>query len=210
MNNSVINKLLSQLELSHIDLKESKEKFANQEKKLAESLTECEVLENAIMDLSKSMLENGNITNEESKAFSASQLQLLISMIQAKYNTENPKISSALKGIELSKANMIVKKKISVLESECATLKKKLDVHQVEIERKNAEIESLENELQLTKENKRGITKLEKPSEELISSSIGFSMLLEQLINALAELEEQGLQLGQSNALVEDYTVLFN
>jgi polyhydroxyalkanoate synthesis regulator phasin len=156
------------------------------------------------------MLENGNITNEESKAFSASQLQLLISMIQAKYNTENPKISSALKGVELSKANMIVKKKISVLESECATLKKRLDVHQIEIERKNAEIESLVNELQLTKENKRGITKLEKPSEELISSSIGFSMLLEQLINALAELEEQGLQLGQSNELVEDYTVLFN
>ena len=49
-----------------------------------------------------------------------------------------------------------------------------------------------------------------KPSEELISSSIGFSMLLEQLINALAELEEQGLQLNQSNALVEDYTVFID
>ena len=35
---------------------EMKEKFSTQEKKLADSLAECEVLENAIMDLSKSML----------------------------------------------------------------------------------------------------------------------------------------------------------
>ena len=130
-------------------------------------------------------------------------------MIQAKYNVDNPKITSTLKGVQLSKANMIVKKQISVLENECAMSKKMLDGHQVEIERKNAEIKSLQTELESMKENKRGIAKLEKPSAELLDSSIGFSTLLEQLINTMAELDEQGLQLNQSNLLVEDYTVIF-
>ena len=207
LNNSVINKLLTQLENSHVDLKELKEKLALQEKKLSESLAECEVLENAIMEMSRSMLDNGVVTSDESKAFSFPQLQLLITMIQAKYNLDNPKILSTLKGVELSKANMVVKKQISMLESECSALKKKVDAHQVEIERKNAEIDTLEKDLQITKDNKRGITKLAKPSEELLSSSIGFSMLLEQLIDALAELEENGKSLQYSNSLLEDYTV---
>ncbi len=202
--NSVINKLIVQIEHAHNDSKEYKGKMAIIEKKLLESTTECELLESAIMEMSKSFVDPGTAELPESLGMNLPQVQHLIAMLQGKYTSNNPKISAAVKDAEASKINFQVKKEIASLKEQCASLKKQSEKNYMEVERKNMAIEALHEELQLVKESRRG-SRLSEPAEELITSSVGFVTLLDQLIDCLSELEENKDTLSRNKLAIEEY-----
>lgn len=58
-NNSVLNKLITQLEYTHEEIKELKSKVLTAERKMNDAEKECDLLESAITELSRSMIDSG-------------------------------------------------------------------------------------------------------------------------------------------------------
>jgi chromosome segregation ATPase len=199
--------LLIQLEKNYIEHTETRERLQQAEERLKKASGELQIFESALMEMSRHFMEAKDQLGDVTKTLP--NVELLLAMLQTKQSVHsNPKIKQAFIEVEesLSKTNTQLKKENSNLQSQVARQKAETDHFRSLCD--NLRTENLKLKMEIENGDipvRRPRTAIEIDSNSFGQTSVGFSSVLEQLVDALVVVEEQKLQIVDNNKLLEDY-----
>jgi chromosome segregation ATPase len=201
--------LLIQLERNYIEHTETREKLQQTEERLKQAAGELQVFESALMEISRHFIEAKDQLGDVTRTLP--NVELLLAMLQTKQSVHsNPKIKRAFIEVEesLSKTNSLLKKENSNLNSQLGRQKAETDHFRSLCDTLRTENLKLKMEIENGEDKvRRPRTAIEIDSNAFGQSSVGFSSVLEQLVDALIVVEEQQTQLVDNNQLLEQYKV---
>ncbi|KAJ3272293.1 hypothetical protein HDV01_005832 [Terramyces sp. JEL0728] len=192
-------KLLTQLENSFVVQTETREKLEKNQEKMLAMQTECELLESTIMELSRALTDQNDLS-----APSQQKIDQLNKLLTSKHQSQNVKVNTALKLLDTSVKNKTKSFKLDLeyKNKEIADLKDKIKTMEdikvtqmVDIEKLNGKL----NKMVEINEHLQAEKKIKVPVEELLDKPLGFMDLVEQLIECRQEIERKNSEIEKSN-----------